>query len=236
MTAPPPIEQSRLDANWRVINLELDAPRASRVERVLRTIGVPAHITRLVVATPALRRSWYLALAGTLLIGLGSADPSNPRQSLLPLLVIAPLVPVLGVAMAYGPSSDPGYEMQLATPMRGLRLLGIRTVVVVGISGILVTLVAWNNPVARPFAAAWLLPSLGVTGLSVMLMTWMVPRRSAVTAAGAWLAIVFVSQVGTDPLIGFTLVGQFVATVVAVTTTLVAAIRRERFDRLEVAA
>lgn len=235
MTSPP-IDQARLEANWRVINLELDAPRASRLERVMRKVGVPAHITRLVVATPALRRSWYLALAGTLLIGLASADPANPRQSLLPLLVIAALIPVLGVAMAYGPSSDPGYEMQLATPMRGLRLLAIRTVVVVGISGVIVTLVAWNNPVARPFAAAWLLPSLAVTGLSVMLMTWMAPRRAAVAATGAWLAAVLISQVGSDPLVGFTLVGQLVAAVVAVVTTSVAAMRRERFDRLEVAA
>ena len=235
MTSPP-IDQSRLDANWRVINLELDAPRASRLERLLRTTGVPAHITRLLVATPALRRSWYLALAGTLLIGLGSADPANPRQSLLPLLVVAPLIPLLGVAMAYGRSSDPGYEMQLATPMRGLRLLGIRAVVVVGISGVVVTLAAWNNPVARPFAATWLLPSLAVTGLGVMLMTWMAPRRAAVTAVGAWLVVIVVSQVGSDPLVGFTLVGQFVAALIAVVTTLVAARRRERFDRLEVAA
>ena len=54
------VDQARLDANWRAINIELDAPQPVRIERMLRRVGMPTHITRLVVATPALRTkcSW----------------------------------------------------------------------------------------------------------------------------------------------------------------------------------
>ena len=58
-SSPWPVDQARIDANWRAITIELDAPTPSRVERLLRAVGLPARVTRLVVATPALRRAWY---------------------------------------------------------------------------------------------------------------------------------------------------------------------------------
>ena len=56
------IDEERLARNWRAITIELDAPRPSRTERILRTLRVPPHVTRLAVATPALRRSWFVAV------------------------------------------------------------------------------------------------------------------------------------------------------------------------------
>ena len=119
------VDQPRLDANWRAITAELDAPRPSSLERVLGRVGVPGHVSRVIVATPALRRAWYLALAVAVLVGLGATNPGD-RGSLFTLLALAPTLPVLGVALAYGPAADPMYEAQLATPMRGLRLVAIR--------------------------------------------------------------------------------------------------------------
>ena len=39
------VDQARLDANWRAITAELDAPRPSLLERLLGRVGVPGHVT-----------------------------------------------------------------------------------------------------------------------------------------------------------------------------------------------
>ena len=232
----PTVDTARLDANWRAIEIELDAPRPSRVERLLRSVGIPAHATRLVVATPALRRAWYLAIAGAVLIALTAADPDAPRQSVLLFLTVAPLVSILGVAMAYGPSSDPAHELQLATPMRGLRVLAVRTMVVLAVSSFVITVFTLGNDVTRPFAAAWFLPAIAIAAVSLAVMTVAAPRRAATTVAVGWCTIVLISQVGSDPLMVFTLLGQVAAGVVAVVATIVTIRRRDTFDRLVVSA
>lgn len=231
----PTIDAVRLDANWRAIEIELDAPRPSRVEQTLRRIGVPAHATRLVVATPALRRAWYLAIAGAVLIALTAADPDAPRRSVLLFLTVSPLVGILGVAMAYGPSSDPAHELQLATPMRGLRVLAVRTVVVLLVSSIVITLCTLGNDVTRPFAAAWFVPALAISATTLAAMTVVAPRRAATGVSVVWCGIVVISQLGSDPLIVFTVVGQATALVIAIASAVVAVRRRASFDRLVVA-
>lgn len=231
-----PVDRARLDANWRAIEIEIDAPRPSRVEALLRRVGVPAWATRLVVATPALRRAWYLALAGAVFLALSTADQDAPRQSLLAFLTIAPLVGVLGVAMAYGPSADPAHELHLATPMSGLRVLAVRTAVVLAVSSVVITAFALMNPTTRALAAAWYLPALAVTTACLALMTVLSPRRAATAAGVGWCTVVLVSQVSSDPLVAFTLAGQIGATIVAVGAIAVTVKRRGAFDRLVTAA
>jgi len=128
----PIIDPNRVDSNWRAITAELDAPEPGRVEAMLRRLGVPASTTRLIAATPALRRSWYLAIGIPAIVGLGAAGPGD-QASLFALLTLAPTLPVLGVALAFGPSSDPMYEAQLATPTRGIRLVAIRAATVLAV-------------------------------------------------------------------------------------------------------
>jgi hypothetical protein len=146
------IDTARIDANWRAISAELDAPRPARIERLLRAVRVPSHVVRIIVATPALRRSWYLSVIAVVLVGLGGADPAS-RDSLFALLVLAPMLPVLGVALAYGSAADPSHEIQLATPTHGLRLVAIRSVTVLVVSIAIVAPLAALSEAARPMAA-----------------------------------------------------------------------------------
>jgi hypothetical protein len=231
---PGPIDPARLDANWRAITAELDVPRASRPERLLRSLHVPARVTRLVLATPALRRAWYIALAVVTFIGLTAIDSSEPRQSLFVLLVLAPLVPVLGVAMAYGPSADPAYEVQLATPMRGIRLIAIRSATVLGVSMVVIVPVSLLSDIARPMAAAWLLPAFAVTAGSLALMTFLSPRLATTLVGCAWMILALIGRAASDDWLGaFAPIGQvaaLVATLIFVTVTIA---RRASFDRLE---
>lgn len=230
------VDATRLDANWRAISIELDAPRVGRIERVLRSAGLPASVVRLVGATPALRRSWFLAIAVVVLVGLGAADPANDA-SLFTLLALAPMVPVLGVALAYGSDADPSYEIQLATPMHGLRLVAIRAATVLVMSIVVIGSLSLLDAGARPVAALWLLPALAVTTASLAAMTVQPPRRAATIVALCWFVTVVIARAAADdPLAAFGAAGQLTAVAVAVAAGATVIARRSRFDVLEVAA
>jgi len=229
-----PINPARLDYNWRAITIELDAPRPGRIERFLRFVGFPPHITRVVVATPALRRAWFVATALAIIVGLAATDATKPRENLFLLLLLAPLLPVMGVALAYGAESDPAHEIALATPLRGLRLVLTRATVVLAFSSGWLGLAALLAPGSSPMAFAWLLPSVGLTSATVALMTVAPPRRAAIIAGSTWMIIVLMVRSGaTDPLAAFNGGGQLLMLITAFVGLVVAMIRRDRFDRLE---
>ncbi len=225
------IDQARIDANWRAITFELDAPVPSRTERVLRRVGFSSATARLVAATPALRRSWAAALAVVVLIGLGAAgeDPNNISA----MLILAPLIPVLGVALAYGPSVDPVHEIGLATPIRGLRLLVIRSATIVVVA---VTVLAGSvllSPAANSLALVWLLPSLALTSIAVGAMTFTTPRRSVAGVSVGWALLVFAIQAATADSLAVFGAGVQVASIFAVAVgAAVITKRHEAFDRV----
>ncbi len=230
------IDPARIDANWRAISAELDAPRPARIERVLRTLRVPARVVRMIVATPALRRSWYLSILAVVLVGLGGANPDS-RDSLFALLVLAPMLPVLGVGMAYGAAADPSHEIQLATPTHGLRLVAIRSTTVLVVSIAIVLPLAALNDAARPMAAAWLLPALAVTAASLAVMTFLPPRQATAAVAATWFSAVVIANIAaSNPLAAFAAIGQLLSIAIAAVATLVIVARRGTFDHLEYAA
>lgn len=227
------IDPARIERNWQAIAFELDAPRPSPIERLLRLAGLPSTITRLVVATPALRRAWFVALGLAMIVGVASADAARPRDDLFVLLLIAPLVPTLGVTLAYGPHADPSHEVTLATPMSGLRLVLLRTAAVVGCSTLFLGFAALLTPSTPPMAFAWMLPSLGLSGATLGTMTYLAPRRAGLIVAVAWIAFVILARwAGSDPLAAFTLLGQCLMVVLTVAGLAVAVARRDRFDLL----
>lgn len=233
----PSIDPTRLDSNWRAISAELDAPEASRLERLMAAVRIPMWVSRLVLSTPALRRAWYIALGVSVLVGLAATNENEPRQSLFTFLVLAPLVPVLGVAMAYGPSADPAYEAQLATPMSGLRMVAIRTATVLAVSIVVLTLTGLISPVVRPMAAAWLLPALAVTSGSLALMTFLAPRRATSLMAIGWVVVAAVARsASTDALAAFAPAAQVAALIATIVFIGATVARRASFEQLEVRA
>lgn len=228
-----PVTQERLDANWRGVLIELDAPRLSRTERALARVGIPGWLGRLLVATPALRRAWFLAVALTVVIGLGAIDAASPRDSLFTLLLVAPMLPVLGVALAYGPDADPAHETTVATPASGLWLVLTRAMAVVAVSIVCLGVAALLTPERSAMAAAWLVPSLALTAVCLATMTVSTPRRAATTTVIGWVLVVLVARrAADDPLAAFTAVGQAAAAAVFVVGMAVAWRRRDRFELL----
>lgn len=225
------IDQSRIDANWRAINFELDAPIPSRTERVLRRVGFSSATARLVAATPALRRSWAAALLVVVLIGLAAAG-DNP-DNISGMLVLAPLIPVLGVALAYGPTVDPVHEIGLATPIRGLRLLLIRVATVLSVAVAVLSGTVLVSSASNSLAFVWLLPALAMTSLAVSLMTVTTPRRAVAAVSVGWAVLVTIVQGATaDSLAIFGPVAQVAAFFAAGVGAVVMTKRRERFDRV----
>jgi hypothetical protein len=231
--AMPPIDAARLARNWRSIVVELDAPRISRAEWVLRRIGLPSHVTRLMVATPALRRSWFVALGFVVLIGLAVTDEASPRSSAFGLLLLAPLGPMLGVAFAYGSVNDPAHEIHLATPVSGLRLLLVRVATVMCVAIPFITIFALLSPVTRPWSAAWLLPALAVSTATLALMTVLALRQAAAVAAVGWVVANVIARATTDDaLAAFLPAAQATALLASLGFGAVVAVRRAAFERL----
>ncbi|MEU1461559.1 zf-HC2 domain-containing protein [Streptomyces sp. NPDC005727] len=162
------------------------APALSRRARLLWAAG------------PAVRGAWLpavlLVAVGAMALGYGGGVPGARAL----LLAIAPVVPVAGVALSYGPHADPLYEVAAASPAGGLRLALTRTAAVLAVSLPLLTLAGLLLPASgAPAAAAWLLPGLALTLGTLALASFTGCRTAAGVTAGGWLCAVGVPVSGT---------------------------------------
>lgn len=179
------VNRSRLDAVWTEVRDSVTLPEHGLVEKLLLRLGVRDHIARLLVATPALRVSWFAAIALALAFALIAAHTTD--NGYLIFLVLAPLLPLAGVATAYGPGVDPTYEIGVAAPMRSFHLLMVRAAAVLTSSTVLSALAALALPKLNWAVAAWLLPSLGLTAATLALSTVIRPLSAATIVALAWV-------------------------------------------------
>jgi hypothetical protein len=184
-------DPATLSASWSAIVDVVDRPRPSIPERVL-ALFFPDDMARVVAATPALQLSWFAAVIAVIAAVVAA---SRSVDDLTPFLAIAPLVPLAGVAVSFGPTPDPAGEVALATPMHGAGLVLRRTVIVLATS--LVVLVA--GTVALPGlewrAAGWILPAIGLSLVALAFSTWLAPLTATVTAAIVWEVAVVTSGV-----------------------------------------
>jgi anti-sigma factor RsiW len=223
-----------LDAGWDRLDAELDVPRTGLLERLLVRIGVAGHTARLLAATPVLRGSWLGAVVLVLLLSVGAGHTVRGGEFPTLFLALAPLLPLAGVALSYGPALDPTYEMAVVAPTHGFRLLMIRTVavlaVVLGLNG-LATLAL---PAYGLRGLAWLLPALALTSTGLALTPRLGPVLAPSLVGGAWVGLLLTADVlraGADvPLAPFTVAGQGASAVVAALAAGLLFLLRDRFD------
>lgn len=178
--APPP----SLDAGWLGVLERVQRPTPRPLERLLTRLGVDPGTARLAALTPSLRGAW---LAGVVLVlALALVTAYSDPDGVAVFLALAPLLPVAGVALAFGPHSDPAHEMVAASPYPAPRLLAVRTALVVattlapaGVAGVLLPGGPW-------LAAAWLLPALALATTTVAVGSRLSPVATASALAGAW--------------------------------------------------
>jgi hypothetical protein len=224
---------------WLGVLGAADTPRRRPVEELLVRMGIPDHVGRLLSATPSLRLSWFLAVIFALGFAVLAAHaggnclsrPGGECSGLLLFLVLVPLIPLAGVAAAYGPGVDPTYEIGLAAPMRSHRLLLIRALAVLATSTILAGGAALALPGLDWSSAAWLLPSLALSAATLALSTFWRPHWAAASVALTWMVLVTASELASvRELVVFRAAGQGAFLLLAAVSGVVLALRRQALD------
>ncbi|MFJ4323647.1 zf-HC2 domain-containing protein [Streptomyces tricolor] len=153
--------------------------------------GLPRLARLLWAAGPAVRGAWLPAVLAVAVAALALSYGAGVAGARALLLAVAPVVPVAGVALSYGPHADPLHEVAAATPGGGLRLALTRTVAVLAVSVPLLTLTGLLLPSSgAPAAAAWLLPGLTLAPASLALASFVGIRVAAGVTGGGWLCAV----------------------------------------------
>ncbi|MCX4674901.1 zf-HC2 domain-containing protein [Streptomyces sp. NBC_01433] len=186
VTVEAPALVALTDAVWSDLEHELAAavPAPSRRRR-----------TRLSAwATPAMTPWLAMVLAVTALALLLDLVGPGPGQVSLVLLV-APLLPVCGVAASWSRGLDPAYELTASTPRAGLQLVLRRTASVLAV--VIPALLAggWATGVT---AAQWLLPCLAFTSMTLALGGVIGVTRAAVAMVAAWAVVVAAPTLATS--------------------------------------
>ncbi|MEU9475383.1 zf-HC2 domain-containing protein [Streptomyces sp. NPDC048191] len=223
-------DQDRTAAIWARLVQARDVPRPGAVERVLLALRVPGHTARLITATPALRRSWLAGAVVTLLLTLVVARLGHAVSATLPFFVVAPALPVAGVALSFGPRTDPMYEMTVVAPFHGLRLLLLRTVTVVTTALVPAAAIAVALPGPAPRTLGWLLPSLALTSLTLALSARVEPVVAAGAVGGTWALCLLVLFEPVRDLV-LSAGGQLGAAAVLCGTAVSIALTRTSYDR-----
>lgn len=224
----PYADEQRNDLVWSGVLERVQAPPARPVERLLRAAGVADSTARLLAVTPTLRGSWICGVVFVLVIAELAA--SNSPAGIALFMALAPVLPMISVAAAFGGEMDPSREMAGAAPYPMLRLLLVRTAAVVASTLLPAAVLALLLPGATLLAMGWLLPSLALTS-AVLVLT---PRTPALPVAGAlalgWSLIVGVGWIRHhDPFLAASLSVQLVSAGVLLGTAALMFVRKENF-------
>ncbi len=213
---------------WEGVVDRLDAPRVGFLERLLHRVGVREGDARLLAATPSLQVSWLTSLL--LVLGFAVAAARGRDSAAALFLLVAPLLPVAGVAAAYGADIDPAYELSIAAPYRATRLLLLRSLSVLVASLGLAGVAALALPVTGWSQVAWLLPALGLTLTTLALSTRLSPAVAAAAVSLTWASVVlrFFRLDRTADIASGGAQLAFLALILAAAA--VVAVRRDQFD------
>jgi hypothetical protein len=183
----PAPEPARLLTTWDSILERVEAPPVGAVESVLRRLGVNHGTARLIAATQALRGAWLGAAVVVLALAAIASVADNDGTRLF--VALAPVLPVLGVALCFGDRTDPMLEVIVASPYSLMRLLAARTTFVVATSMVPAALVTPLLPGDRFFAVAWMVPALAMSAVVLAVARHVQPVASAATLTMGWLLL-----------------------------------------------
>jgi hypothetical protein len=180
-------DQTQLARVWeRVVDDVLSGP-SPRAERLALRLGMAERDALVAASAPRVRGAWLLAVLLCALLGVVAVSFADTWATFI-FLTVAPLLPVGAVGLAYGQDADPIWETTLATPSDPVRLLVVRSIAVLAVAVPVLLVGAMLLPGPSWAAAAWLLPALAGTALTVALSTWFTVSRAALGVAAAWLA------------------------------------------------
>jgi hypothetical protein len=192
-------DESRLDAVWSGIVEQVQAPRVGVLERLLRALRVSGPTARLVAATPTLRGAWLLSVLVVLVLAL-LAGQASPRGTVV-FAALAPVLPLAGVALAFGQRFDPALEIAAASPYSLVRLLAARTAFVLATTLLPAAAVAPVLPGSGWTTIGWLLPGLAMSATVLAAAPRVEPLTTAAVLASGWTALVWWRAAADRPLL-----------------------------------
>ena len=206
-----------VDVAWGRVVAAIGTPEPSPAVRLLRRMGLSEADATLLRAARSLDGSWTIAtIAVVAFAALAAIDGGSSGRALY--LLVAPLLPVIGVVVAFS-SSDSLAGLISATPYSKARLALLRTAAVCAASVPLVIAFGAAVPPIGWLAVGWLMPALALTTLTLAAMTWIRPATAGGAAGALWLLIVAAAfatddvgaAVASGPALGYALVSAVAA-------------------------
>lgn len=187
-----------LSGVWRRVEEAVVAPPAGPLTALLRRGGAREPDLVVLRAAPAATLSWAVALAVVVALSFLAAS-LEPQRTLGFYLLLAPLVPATGVAAGYGRAVDPTFELVVAAPVSEIRVLLLRSLVVVCAS---IPVTCAVGLLLDPWwvAVAWLGPGLTAVLLVLVAITWTSPGRAVVGVAALWSGATAAAMLEGDQL------------------------------------
>ncbi len=138
---------------------------------------------------------WLAMVVGVTLVALllDLSDTGSGEVSLV--LLLAPVLPVLGVAASWSRGLDPAYELTASVPRAGLYLVLRRTASVLAMVVPLLLVGGWATGV---MVAQWLLPCLAFASTTLALGGVVGVTRAAVVLATVWAVVVVAPTLATS--------------------------------------
>jgi hypothetical protein len=186
---PSVVPAAVLASLWRTIRDTVEVPHRPLVVRVAQRLGLTEPTAVVLAATTSLRIAWLSSAFVALGFAVVAATVGG-GSFLWPFLTIAPLIPVLGVAAAYGPSDDPFEVLAVTAPYGRTRLILVRTLAVLVTSVPGACLLGLAVPGPTWVAAAWLGPALAMVPLMLAMASLMGPRTSSAVMTILWCGVV----------------------------------------------
>jgi hypothetical protein len=210
---------------WARVQDVVEVPRASLLERALHWAGLPSPDARIVAASPAFRGAWLVGMTA-LLAFVTVAGAYGAGRGQWAFLLVAPLVPALGIALGYDPELDEALESECATPYSRVRLVLLRSAALLVVA--VPAFVAASAVLPGTIAFWWLAPAACCTAAVLALSTWWVPLTSVGVVGTVWVLVVGSRLGGGAP--GEILTGSWLATyaVVCAGALLLLVVRRGR--------
>ncbi|MFI9629441.1 zf-HC2 domain-containing protein [Streptomyces sp. NPDC052042] len=179
VTAEAPVVAALVGTVWSGLEPQL-AATATMPHQRRWSAWLPRWVTPTMVPWPAMVVSVTL-----LALLLDLVDTGFGEVSLV--LLLAPILPALGVAASWSRGLDPAYELTASAPRAGLHLVLRRTASVLAVVVPALLVAGWLTGVT---AAQWLLPCLAFTSTTLALGGVVGVTRAAVALAAVWAAAV----------------------------------------------
>ncbi|HYJ67064.1 MAG TPA: hypothetical protein VEX15_05315 [Nocardioidaceae bacterium] len=183
MAAPTHADARALARAWAGISLQVARPPLPRRWAGVVRAGVPGRDVAILRASSGLHRPWVAAISAALVCAFLSSSLPDHQDRVF--LLLAPLIPVLAVAMAYD-LTDPMRELETSTPVSKFRIALLRASKPLAVAVPVTTAIGIVVPGLGGLAFVWLMPGLCLTVTMLLLLTWWTAWVTAGALAAGW--------------------------------------------------